>query len=145
MGVGCSKERGAQAKTLGATNILIVADAGVMKFGVTDQIKKMINDAGLKATVFDGAEPNPTDENVHDGIAVYVEHKCDGIVTLGGGSSHDCGKGISLVVAGGANIRDYEGVNKSTHPMPPFLAINTTAGIASEVPASASLPTLTHT
>ena len=133
MGVGCSKETGAQAKALGATNLLIVTDAGLMKLGVADQIKKMINDAGLKATIFDGAEPNPTDKNVHDGVAVYVEHKCDGIVTLGGGSSHDCGKGIGLVVAGGGNIRDYEGVNKSARPMPPFLAINTTAGTASEV------------
>ncbi len=104
-----------------------------MKLGVADQIKKMINDAGLKATIFDGAEPNPTDKNVRDGLAVYLENKCDGIVTLGGGSSHDCGKGIGLVVAGGGNIRDYEGVNKSTRPMPPFLAINTTAGTASEV------------
>jgi hypothetical protein len=113
MGVGCSKETGAQAKALGATNLLIVTDAGLMKLGVADQIKKMINGAGLKATIFDGAEPNPTDKNVHDGVAAYLEHKCDGIVTLGGGSSHDCGKGIGLVVAGGGNIRDYEGVNKS--------------------------------
>jgi len=93
----------------------------------------MITSAGLKATIFDGAEPNPTDKNVHDGVRAYFESKCDGIVTLGGGSSHDCGKGIGLVVSGGGNIRDYEGVNKSSRPMPPFLAINTTAGTASEV------------
>ncbi len=133
MGVGCSKETGTQAKALGATNLLIVTDAGLMRLGVADQIKKMIVDAGLKATIFAGAEPNPTDKNVHDGFAAYLENKCDGIVTLGGGSSHDCGKGIGLVVAGGGEIRDYEGVNKSTRPMPPFLAINTTAGPASAV------------
>jgi len=133
MGIGSSKETGAQAKALGATNLLIVTDAGLSKLGVADQIKKMINGAGLKATIFDGAEPNPTDRNVHDGVRVYFENKCDGIVTLGGGSSHDCGKGIGLVVSGGGNIRDYEGVNKSSRPMPPFLAINTTAGTASEV------------
>ncbi|MGA7525036.1 MAG: iron-containing alcohol dehydrogenase [Acidobacteriaceae bacterium] len=133
MGVGSSKETGAQAKALGATNLLIVTDAGMNKLGVADQIRKMINDAGLKATIFAGAEPNPTDKNVRDGVRAYTENKCDGIVTLGGGSSHDCGKGIGLVVSGGGNIRDYEGVNKSSRPMPPFLAINTTAGTASEV------------
>lgn len=133
MGVGCSKETGAQAKALGATNLLIVTDAVLHKLGMADAIRKMINDAGLKATIFDGAEPNPTDKNVHDGVRVYLDNKCDGIVTLGGGSSHDCGKGIGLVVAGGGNIRDYEGLNKSSRPMPPFLAINTTAGTASEV------------
>jgi alcohol dehydrogenase len=133
MGVGCAKETGAQAKALGATRMLIVTDAGMKKLGVADQIKQMIEGAGLDAIIFDGAEPNPTDKNVLDGVQAYYENNCDGIVTLGGGSSHDCGKGIGLVVAGGGSIRDYEGVNKSTRPMPPFLAINTTAGTASEM------------
>jgi alcohol dehydrogenase len=133
MGVGCSKEAGEQAKALGATKLLIVTDAGLSKMGVADKIKGYIEEAGLKAVIFDGAEPNPTDTNVHDGVKVYQESKCDGIVSLGGGSSHDCGKGIGMVVGNGGSIRDFEGVNKSTKPMPPFLAINTTAGTASEM------------
>jgi len=133
MGVGCAKETGAQAKALGATNMLIVTDAVLNKLGVADQIKTMIESAGLRATIFDGAEPNPTDVNVHNGVEAYLANQCDGIVSLGGGSSHDCGKGIGLVISGGGYIRDYEGVNKSTRPMPPFLAINTTAGTASEM------------
>ena len=133
MGVGCAKEAGAQAKALGATNMLIVTDAGLNKLGVATQIKAMVEDAGLRATIYDGAEPNPTDINVHDGVRAYQENECDGIVSLGGGSSHDCGKGIGLVIAGGGHIRDYEGINKSSRPMPPFLAINTTAGTGSEM------------
>ncbi len=133
MGVGCSKEAGEQAKALGATNLLIVTDAGLSKMGVADKIKGYIEAAGLKAVVFDGAEPNPTDTNVHDGVKVYQDNKCDGIVSLGGGSSHDCGKGVGMVIGNGGHIRDFEGVNKSTKPMPPFLAINTTAGTASEM------------
>jgi len=133
MGVGCSKEAGEQAKALGATKLLIVTDAGLAKMGVADKIKGYIEAAGLKAVIFDGAEPNPTDTNVHDGVKVYQESKCDGIVSLGGGSSHDCGKGIGMVIGNGGNIRDFEGVNKSGKPMPPFLAINTTAGTASEM------------
>jgi len=133
MGIGCAKEAGAQAKALGATNMLIVTDAILNKLGMAAQIQKMLADAGVKSTVFAGAEPNPTDKNVLDGVKAYKESGCDGIVSLGGGSSHDCGKGIGLVVSGGGNIRDYEGVNKSSRPMPPFLAINTTAGTASEM------------
>jgi alcohol dehydrogenase len=133
MGVGCSKDTGAQAKALGATNLLIVTDAGLSKMGVAAKIKFQLEEAGLKAVIFDGAEPNPTDKNVHDGVKVYQQNKCDGIVSLGGGSSHDCGKGIGLVIGNGGNIRDFEGVNKSKKPMPPFLAINTTAGTASEM------------
>jgi len=133
MGVGCSKEAGEQAKALGATNLLIVTDAGLARMGVADTIKGYIEAAGLKAVIFDGAEPNPTDKNVHDGVKVYQDNHCDGIVSLGGGSSHDCGKGVGMVIGNGGNIRDFEGVNKSTKPMPPFLAINTTAGTASEM------------
>jgi len=133
MGVGCSKETGAQAKALGVTKLLIVTDAGLAKMGVADQIKGQLEAAGLQAVVFSGAEPNPTDTNVHDGVKVYQENKCDGIVSLGGGSSHDCAKGVGLVIGNGGHIRDFEGVNKSTKPMPPFLAINTTAGTASEM------------
>ncbi|HEY6873199.1 MAG TPA: iron-containing alcohol dehydrogenase [Geobacteraceae bacterium] len=133
MGVGCAKETGPQAKALGASNLLIVTDAGLAKMGVADKIKAQLQEAGVKAVIFSGAEPNPTDKNVHDGVKVYQDNKCDGIVSLGGGSSHDCGKGIGLVIGNGGNIRDFEGVNKSTKPMPPFLAINTTAGTASEM------------
>jgi len=133
MGVGCSKETGAQAKALGVTKLLIVTDAGLAKMGVADQIKGQLEAAGLQAVIFSGAEPNPTDTNVHDGVKVYVDNKCDGIVSLGGGSSHDCAKGVGLVIGNGGHIRDFEGVNKSTKPMPPFLAINTTAGTASEM------------
>ncbi len=133
MGIGCAKDTGAQAKALGAKNLLIVTDAGLAKLGVADKIKGYLVAAGLKATIYSGAEPNPTDKNVHDGVKVYNDNNCDGIVSLGGGSSHDCGKGIGLVVSNGGNIRDFEGVDKSTEPMPPFLAINTTAGTASEM------------
>lgn len=133
MGVGCSKEAGEQARALGATKLLIVTDAGLVKMGVADTIKGYIEAAGLKAVIFGGAEPNPTDTNVHDGVKVYQENGCDGIVSLGGGSSHDCGKGVGMVIGNGGSIRDFEGVNKSTKAMPPFLAINTTAGTASEM------------
>ncbi len=133
MGVGCAKETGDQAKALGATKLLIVTDAGLAAMGVADTIKGYVEAAGLEAAIFDGAEPNPTDKNVHDGVKAYEENGCDGIITLGGGSSHDCGKGVGMVVGNGGHIRDFEGVNQSTKPMPPFLAINTTAGTASEM------------
>ncbi len=55
------------------------------------------------------------------------------IISLGGGSSHDCGKGVGIVATNGGKIHDYEGVDKSTKSMPPFIAINTTAGTGSEM------------
>lgn len=132
-GLGASDEVGNQAKELGATHLLIVTDAGLAKLGIADQIKAQIEAAGLKATIFPGAEPNPTDKNVADGLKVYREVKADGVVSLGGGSSHDAAKAIAAVASNGGNIREYEGLNKLKQALPPFLAINTTAGTASEL------------
>jgi alcohol dehydrogenase len=133
MGVGSSKEAGAQAKALGATKALIVTDKVLNQLGVAAKIKGQLEEAGVKAVVFDGAEPNPTDTNVHDGLKVYQASNCDAIVSLGGGSAHDCAKGIGMVATNGGNVRDLEGINKTKKPMPPFVAINTTAGTASEM------------
>nr|WP_320024711.1 iron-containing alcohol dehydrogenase [uncultured Acetobacterium sp.] len=133
MGPGSVNEVGVQAKALGLKKALIVTDAGMEKMGIADQIKEIIEEAGLKVVIFAGAQPNPTDINVHDGLAIFKENKCDLIVSLGGGSSHDCAKGIGMVAGNGGHIRDFEGVNKSKKAMKPLIAINTTAGTASEM------------
>lgn len=133
MGVGASKQAGPQAKGLGATKALIVTDKGLSQLGVAARIRGQLEEAGVKAVVFDGAEPNPTDTNVHDGLKVYQQERCDAIVSLGGGSAHDCAKGIGMVATNGGHIRDLEGIDKTKKPMPPFVAINTTAGTASEM------------
>ena len=132
-GPGCVKEVGSKAKDLGAKKALIVTDQGLNKAGVPDIIIKHLSEKGIDSYVFAGAEPNPTDKNVHDGVTAYQDNGCDFIISLGGGSSHDCAKGIGLVTAGGGHIRDYEGIDKSKVPMTPLIAINTTAGTASEM------------
>ncbi|AOY75172.1 iron-containing alcohol dehydrogenase [Clostridium formicaceticum] len=133
MGPGAVQEVGEQAKALGAKKPLIVTDVMLNKMGMADEVKAIVEAAGLEVVVFDGAEPNPTDKNVHDGYDMYKANGCDMIISLGGGSPHDCAKGVGLVASNGGNIRDYEGVNKSTNPFVPFIAINTTAGTASEM------------
>ncbi|WP_115717262.1 iron-dependent methanol dehydrogenase [Gallaecimonas mangrovi] len=133
IGLGSAAEVGPKAKELGARRALIVTDAGLHKLGVSEQIAGFLKAADVDAVIFPGAEPNPTDVNVHEGIKVFQDNDCDFIVSLGGGSAHDCAKGIGLVTAGGGNIRDYEGVDKSKVPMTPLIAVNTTAGTASEM------------
>jgi alcohol dehydrogenase len=100
---------------------------------MADQIKQQVEAAGVEVVIFDGAEPNPTDINVHDGVKVYQDNGCDTIISLGGGSAHDCAKGIGMIATNGGHVRDLEGLNKTSKPMPPFVAINTTAGTASEM------------
>ncbi|MEB1808127.1 MAG: iron-containing alcohol dehydrogenase [Bacillaceae bacterium] len=133
MGVGAVKEAGPRVKSLGCKKALIVTDEGLNQMGVADEVAALIREAGVEVEIFPGAEPNPTDTNVHDGLAVYQQQGCDAIISLGGGSSHDCAKGIGLVAANGGKIHDYEGVDQSASPMPPLVAINTTSGTASEM------------
>lgn len=145
IGCGASKAAGDQLKIYGAKKALIVTDKGLAKAGVAGAIKKCIEDAGLQAVIYDGAEPNPTDLNVADGLKAYRDNGCDSIVSLGGGSSHDCGKGVGIVVTNGGKIHDYKGIDTVTKPMPPFIAINTTAGTGSEMtPAAVITNTENH-
>ena len=84
MGVGAVKETGNQVRTLGCKKPLIVTDKGLSALGVADKIKGYVEEAGAQAVIFDGAEPNPTDINVHDGLKIFQEEKCDSIISLGG-------------------------------------------------------------
>jgi alcohol dehydrogenase len=134
MGIGSHKELGNQIKTLGGKKPFVCTDKGITKAGLTDKIVKLIKaDAGVDSVVFDDTIPNPTDKNVHDALEVFKKNGCDLIVSLGGGSSHDCAKGVGIVATNGGKIHDYEGMDKSTKAMPPFIAVNTTAGTASEM------------
>ncbi|MEA4856084.1 iron-containing alcohol dehydrogenase [Solidesulfovibrio sp.] len=133
IGIGASKQIPDKIKALGGSKPLLVTDKGVVAVGICKQVTDLLDAAGMPYVVYDETVPNPTDKNVHDGIEVYKKNGCDSLITLGGGSSHDCGKGIGLLVSNGGKIHDYEGMDKSTKPLMPYLAVNTTAGTASEM------------
>lgn len=132
-GEGAVQEAGDLVKSLGAKKCLIVTDRYLGQIGMADRVQGILEKAGIEACIFAGAEPNPTDKNVEAGARFYQENECNSIISLGGGSSHDCAKGIGLVAANGGQIADFEGVDKSSKPMIPLMAINTTAGTASEI------------
>jgi alcohol dehydrogenase len=133
IGIGASKEIPGKIRDLGGEKPLVVTDKGIVNAGILKQVTDHLDGAGMKYEVYDKTIPNPTDENVHEGVEVYKKAGCDSLITLGGGSSHDCGKGIGLVVSNGGKIHDFEGIDKSEKPMPPYVAVNTTAGTASEM------------
>ena len=117
----------------GYRHALIVTDAVLNKLGVAGNIQKRLEEFDVQSVVFDGTHANPTTINVEDGLKLLRAHDCDCVISLGGGSPHDCAKGIALVAANGGDIRDYEGVDRSAKPQLPMIAINTTAGTASEM------------
>ena len=132
-GEGAVKEAGQLMRSLSGSRVMIVTDAFLAKSGMAERVKGILEAAGLWVHVFGKAEPNPTDKSVEAGVEEFNAYKCDSLLSLGGGSSHDCAKGIGLVVSNGGKIADYEGLDRSTKTMVPLMAINTTAGTASEI------------
>ncbi|ABE55857.1 iron-containing alcohol dehydrogenase [Shewanella denitrificans OS217] len=120
-------------KTLGFKRALIVTDKPLVKIGLVEKVATKLVNNGIKVFLFDGVQPNPTTANVDAGLGILNDNHCDFIISLGGGSPHDCAKGIALVATNGGKIKDYEGVDVSTKPQLPLIAINTTAGTASEM------------
>ncbi len=112
---------------------LIVCDKVLVEVGLVDKLTNLFKENKFDFAIYDGTQPNPTTTNVEEGLKVLESEKCDYVVSFGGGSPHDCAKGIALVATNGGNIKDYEGVNKSKKQQLPLIAINTTAGTASEM------------
>ncbi len=133
MGAGCLKDAADSIQSQGFKKGLIVTDKILNQIGVVEQVQELLNERNVPTVVFDGTQPNPTISNVNDGLKLLKDNECDFVVSLGGGSPHDCAKGIALVASNGGKIGDYEGVDQSPKPMLPLIAINTTAGTASEM------------
>lgn len=133
MGENSLELAGNEIKRLGFKKALIVTDEVLMGIKLVDHATKLLDSIGVEYAIFDGTQPNPTTTNVADGIKVYNDNNCDFVISFGGGSPHDCAKGIALVLANGGEIKDYEGLDKSEKPQVPLIAVNTTAGTASEL------------
>ncbi len=135
IGAGTVVETGPRAAMFG-TKALIVCDGFLAKMegGPVEKVKASLDAAGVAYAIYDGVEPNPKDTNVAAGLKAYKAGKCDMIVTVGGGSSHDCGKGIGIVATHDGDLyKDYAGIELLTNELPPMISVNTTAGTGSEV------------
>lgn len=133
MGAGCLKDAAASIKALGFSKGLIVTDKVLSQIGLVKNVAGLLASQGVATAIFDGTQPNPTVGNVEAGLALLKSEGCDFVISLGGGSPHDCAKGIALCATNGGSIKDYEGLDKSRKPQLPLVAINTTAGTASEM------------
>ena len=135
LGAGCIDKVGERCQILGAKKALIVTDKFLrnMENGAVEIVAKHLKEAGIDVAYYDGVEANPKDTNVADGLEIFKKENCDLIVTVGGGSPHDCGKGIGIAATHEGDLYDYAGIETLTNPLPPIVAVNTTAGTASEI------------
>ncbi|WP_300558568.1 iron-containing alcohol dehydrogenase [Companilactobacillus sp.] len=134
-GAGVIKKIGDRAKMLNMTNPLIVTDKFLESVdnGPVAQATDSLKAAGVKFTIYNGVEPNPKVHNIQEAKKVYLDNNCDGIITIGGGSAHDTGKGTGIILTNGDDIKKLAGIETLDNALPPLIAVNTTAGTGSEL------------
>jgi alcohol dehydrogenase len=123
---------GEVARELGGARCLLVADPGLL---ATDHVKEAIRTLKarrMEVFAFHDFSANPTTAMIDAGRAFAAPERIDVIVSVGGGSSMDCAKGINFLLSNGGHMRDYWGYGKASKPMLPMIAVPTTAGTGSE-------------
>lgn len=133
IGAGALQELKEELKNSIHKNALLITDPFLNECGMAKQLGDVLEAAGIKYTVYCDVQQNPTVTNVNNGLKAYQENNCDCIVTLGGGSPQDCGKAVGILATNGGDIVSYEGIGKSSKKSAPLVAVNTTAGTASEI------------
>ncbi|MEJ1308009.1 iron-containing alcohol dehydrogenase [Latilactobacillus sakei] len=134
-GPGVIEKIGDRTKMLNITKPLIVTDTFLegVPDGPVAQTLASLDQAGVQYSIFNGVEPNPKVRNIQAGKTQYLADGCDGLITVGGGSAHDCGKGIGILLTNGDDITKLVGIETLENALPPLLAVNTTAGTGSEL------------
>ena len=132
-GSGYLNNVGIEAKELGITKAMIVADKGVIHIGLIAPVEESLKKEGIEYVIFDNILPNPRDVHCVEGAEFALRYGIDGIIAVGGGSSIDSAKAIGTLITNGKKIRDWAGVDLLEKEIPPLIAIPTTAGTGSEV------------
>ena len=134
-GSGAIKEIATEAKARGFKMAFVCSDPDLVKFGVTGKVLSVLDENGLKYTLYSDIKANPTIENVQHGVKAFKEAGADYIVAIGGGSSMDTAKAIGIIIANPEfeDVRSLEGTAPTKNPSVPIIAVPTTAGTAAEV------------
>lgn len=134
-GKGAIKEIVSEIKNRGLTRIVVTTDPDLIKFKVSTQVTDLLDEAHIVYAVYDGIKPNPTIENVQEGVVFCKQHNADGIVAIGGGSSIDTSKAIAIILTNPefADVRSLEGASPTKYKALPIIAVSTTSGTAAEV------------
>ena len=119
----------------GFKKALVASDPDLIKFGVTKKVTDVLDAANIAYSLFSDIKPNPTIENVQNGVKTFKASGADCIVAIGGGSSMDTAKAIGIIIENPefADVRSLEGVAPTKNKCTPIIAVPTTAGTAAEV------------
>ncbi len=134
-GAGAISAIVAELAARGLKKPIVFSDPDLVKFGVTKKVTNLLDKAKVAYAVYSEIKPNPTIQNVKDGVKAFRKAKADAIIAIGGGSSMDTAKAVGIIMANPkfADVRSLEGCAATTKPSKPILAVPTTAGTAAEV------------
>lgn len=137
MGRGAVQNVIQELSKLEVKRVLIITDPGVEKAGVVDPIKRELESNAFYFALFSEVKPDPSTEIFSEAYSLYLKERCQGILAVGGGSSIDTGKGVSILATNGGNIEDYDGMGIYKNPPAPLVVMPTTVGTGSEVTKAA--------
>ena len=134
-GVGAVKEIVTELTNRGFKRAFIACGRHVVKSGEINKITDLLDAAGIAHTFYTDIKPNPTIENVQNGVKAFKEFNADSIIAVGGGSVMDTSKAIGIIVNNPefADVRSLEGVAPTKKHAVFTIAVPTTAGTAAEV------------
>ena len=134
-GKGAREELPTEIRDRGFKKVLVVTDKALYEVGVTAKVTEVLDKAGIEYTVYSEVKPNPTIKNVLDGLAKCKEFGADVIVAVGGGSSIDTAKGISILMTNPerVDVVSLNGASNTKNKGLPLIALPTTSGTAAEV------------
>ncbi len=134
-GVGAVKEIGGELSRRGYKRAFIASGRHVVKSGEIKKITDVLDEIGVAHTFYTDIKPNPTIENVQNGVKAFKEFGADCIIAVGGGSVMDTSKAIGIIVNNPefADVRSLEGVAPTKQHAVFTIAVPTTAGTAAEV------------
>ena len=134
-GKGAREELAGEIQKRGFKKVFLVSDKSLVEAGVTAKVEEVLNKANVPYVLYDEIKPNPTIKNVTDGVEACKNSGADLIVAVGGGSSIDTAKGISIVMTNPdrADIKSLNGASDTVNRGMPIIALPTTAGTAAEV------------
>ncbi len=134
-GPGAIKEIPGEVQRRGLKKAFVCSDPDLVQFGVVSKVTDELDAAGIPWVLFDKIKPNPTIQNVKDGVAAFKDSGADAIVAIGGGSSMDTAKGIGIIAENPefADVVSLEGVAATKNHATFTIAVPTTAGTAAEV------------
>ena len=134
-GKGAIQEIATEIQARGFKKAFVCSDPDLIKFEVTKKVTDILDAASIAYDIYSDIKPNPTIENVQNGVAAFKASGADCIIAIGGGSSMDTAKAIGIVITNPefADVRSLEGVAPTKNPCVPIIAVPTTAGTAAEV------------